>query len=81
MTAPTKETMRMVLAKELNHGGHPVLRWNAENLMVREDPAGNLKPDKEKSKERIDGTVALIMAVDRETRNRFSGPMLSFIGG
>lgn len=81
MTAPTKETMRMVLAKEINHGGHPVLRWNAENLMVREDPAGNLKPDKEKSKERIDGVVALIMAVDRETRNRMAGPMVSFLGG
>lgn len=65
MSAPTKEFFRLVLAKMLNHGGNPVLRWMVDNLMVRQDPAGNVKPDKEKSSQKIDGVVALIMALAR----------------
>ena len=57
--------MRIVLEHRLNHGGHPVLRWNFDNAYVRTDPAGNLKLDKEKSTEKIDGAVALVMALDR----------------
>jgi len=45
------------------------LRWNIDNLVVNQDPAGNLKPDKAKSTQRIDGAVALIMALDRATRH------------
>lgn len=69
MSAPTKELLGLVLAKRLRHGGHPVLRWMADNLVVRTDASGNQKPDKEKSRQKIDGMVALIMALDRATRN------------
>lgn len=69
MTAPTKEVERLLLAGKLRHGGNPVLRWMAANVSVRTDPAGNLKPDKEKSTERIDGIVAMTMAVGRALVN------------
>lgn len=48
-----------------NHGGNPVLAWCADNIVARLDPAGNMKPDKGESTERIDGMVALIMAWHR----------------
>jgi len=69
MSAPTKELMNLVLSRKIRHGGHPVLRWNCDNLVVRMDPAGNLKPDKEKSTQKIDGMVALIMSIDRASRH------------
>ena len=53
----------------INHGGNPVRRWMAGNVVMRQDPAGNIKPDKEKSTEKIDGIVALIMGLDRCIRN------------
>ena len=65
MAAPTSELLRLVKAGELQHGGHPVLRWNASNLATAEDAAGNLKPDKEHSYERIDGITALCNALGR----------------
>lgn len=73
MSPPTKELMRIVLEHRLNHGGHPVLRWNMDNAFVRTDPAGNLKIDKEKSTEKVDGAVALVMALDRAMKNLGSG--------
>lgn len=68
MSAPTKELLNLVLAHRLRHGGHPVLRWMAGNMVVKQDPAGNIKPDKGKSTEKIDGMVALIMGLDRASR-------------
>lgn len=65
MSAPTKEVEKMVIGKEFAHGGNPVLSWMVSNVAIKQDPAGNKKPDKEKSTERIDGAVALIMAVGR----------------
>jgi phage terminase large subunit-like protein len=65
MSAPTKELERRVLAQEINHGGNPVLRWMASNVSIKQDPAGNMKPDKSKSTERIDGIVAALMALGR----------------
>lgn len=65
MAAPTKELEKMVLGGELAHGGNPVLAWMVSNTVIRTDPAGNMKPDKEKSTEKIDGVVALIMALSR----------------
>lgn len=62
MSAPMKDILRVVLLHQLAHGNHPVLTWNADNLIARMDPAGNIKPDKDKSREKIDGMVALIMA-------------------
>ena len=73
MSPPTKELMRLVLERHINHGGHPVLRWNMDNAFVRTDPAGNLKIDKEKSTEKVDGAVALVMALDRAMKNQGGG--------
>ena len=73
MSPPTKELMRMVLEQKLIHGGHPVLRWNMDNVFVRTDPAGNLKIDKQKSTEKVDGAVALVMALDRAMKNQSIG--------
>ena len=70
MSPPTKELMRLVLEHKLAHGGHPVLRWNMDNAFVRTDPAGNLKIDKQKSTEKVDGAVALVMALDRAMKNQ-----------
>lgn len=68
MSPPTKELQNLTLSHRLRHGGHPVLRWMASNMVVTQDPAGNLKPDKARSSEKIDGMVALTMAIDRATR-------------
>lgn len=68
MSPPTKELMKLVLEQKIAHGGHPVLRWNMDNIFIRTDPAGNIKADKEKSTEKIDGAVATIMALDRAIR-------------
>ena len=46
----------------------PVQLGVEKNLFIRTDPAGNIKADKEKSTERIDGVIALIMALDRAIR-------------
>lgn len=65
MSGPMKELERLIAAGEMAHGNNPVLRWMADNLVARLDPAGNIKPDKAKSIEKIDGMVALIMALAR----------------
>lgn len=65
MAAPCREFDALVRGRKLIHGGHPVLRWNVANLAIRQDPAGNQKPDKEKSMERIDGAVAVFDALGR----------------
>ena len=69
LSAPSKEFERLVLAGQLRHGGHPVLRWCLDNTMIERDPAGNIKPSKAKSRERIDGIVAVILALDGATRD------------
>ncbi len=65
MTAPTKELEALVLSGRIRHGGNAVLRWMAGNVSVEQDAAGNLKPSKKKSTEKIDGIVALVMALGR----------------
>jgi phage terminase large subunit-like protein len=57
MNAPTKRLEQLVLNSELAHGGHPVLRWMADNVSLETDAADNWKPSKKKSRERIDGIV------------------------
>lgn len=69
MSAPAKEFLRLVLDAKLAHGGNQVLTWMADNVAVRQDSAGNVKPDKAKSTGRIDGIVAAIMGLDRATRH------------
>lgn len=68
MSPPTKELMKLTLEEKFAHGGQPVLRWMMDNIFIRTDSAGNIKPDKEKSTEKIDGAVATIMALDRSLR-------------
>lgn len=68
MSPPTKELMKLTLEQRIAHSGHPILRWMMDNIYIRTDPAGNIKPDKEKSTEKIDGAVATIMALDRAIR-------------
>ena len=68
MTSPTKELEKLVLEKKIAHNGHKILRWNIDNIMLRRDPAGNIKIDKEKSTEKVDGAVALVMGLDRAIR-------------
>ena len=68
MSPPTKELMKLTLEQRIAHGGHPVLRWMMDNIFIRTDPAGNIKADKEKSTEKIDGAIAAIMGLDRAIR-------------
>jgi len=63
MNAPCKELERMIVGAVLRHGGDPVLRWQVSNVAVKADAAGNIKMDKQRSAEKIDGAVALAMAV------------------
>ena len=67
--APMKEFEGRLLKKKINHGNNPVLRFMIDNLAVSEDPAGNLKPNKAESQGKIDGIIALIMALDRAMRH------------
>lgn len=70
MSPPSKEFYRLMMAGKIIHGGNPILKWMAGNVVVRRDPAENIKPDKEKSPEKIDGIVAAIMALDRCIRHQ-----------
>lgn len=69
MSGPTKELLRLIAAGLYRHGGNPVIRWQAGNLITRTDPAGNIKPDKQRSADKIDSLVASIMALDRALRH------------
>lgn len=70
MNPPMRELERLILEHKLAHGGNQVLTWMANNLVVRTDPAGNIKPDKDKSIEKIDGIVAMVMGLDRALRHQ-----------
>ena len=65
LSPPSKELHRLVLDEKLIHGGNPVLRWMFENVYIETDAASNIKPSKKKSREKIDGAVATIMALSR----------------
>lgn len=69
MATPVAEFHRRLLNRKINHGNNPVLRWMADGVVVKQDPAGNLKPDKASSQSKIDGIVAAIMALDRQMRH------------
>lgn len=68
LSEPTQTLAALVSDGKLQHAAHPVLRWMADNLVVRTDPNANLAPDKAKASEKIDGMVALIMALSRRGR-------------
>jgi phage terminase large subunit-like protein len=65
MSEPTKDFVARVTSRKIRHGGNPVLAWQVGNLAVVRDSAGNIKPDKDKAKDKIDGVVAAIMATAR----------------
>lgn len=67
MNAPMKQVMGLVIDRKIVHGGHKILRWNMNNLAANSDPSGNVRPDKAKSFEKIDGAVATIMAIGMAT--------------
>jgi phage terminase large subunit-like protein len=68
MSSPTREWERLILERKYRHGGNPVMRWMVDNVVVRQDPAGNIKIDKMRSHEKVDGPVAAVMALDRALR-------------
>ncbi|WP_100461489.1 terminase large subunit [Mycobacteroides abscessus] len=91
MSAPTKDLQRLIrlgaktdedglpVKPIIRHGGNPLLRWEIDNFAVAMDPAGNVKPDKANAGDKIDGVVALIMALSRalaaketETRSAYA---------
>jgi phage terminase large subunit-like protein len=82
MSTPTKALEKMVLQKKINHGGNPVLSWMLNNTQTLEDPAGNIKPAKNKSKGKIDGVIALVESIgeqitkqnDKPKRNKYNDP-------
>ena len=65
MASPTAEFERLLIAREMVHNNNPILTWNAANVVIRRDPAGNMKPDKDLSRKKIDGVVACIMALGK----------------
>jgi phage terminase large subunit-like protein len=69
MSPPTKEFYKLLMEGRIQHGGNPIMRWMAGNVVVDTDPAGNIKCTKAKSPEKIDGIVAAIMALDRCIRH------------
>ncbi len=73
MSPPTKSFYELLMQGKIIHGGHPVLKWMAGNVVVESDPAGNVKPTKAKSAEKIDAIVAAIMALDRCIRHEEQG--------
>jgi phage terminase large subunit-like protein len=70
MSSPSKEFLKLILENRIAHGANPILRWNADNVVVEQDAAGNIKPSKKKSEQKIDGIVAAIMGLDRALRHR-----------
>ena len=67
MSPPSKDFYQLVMEKRIRHGSHPVLDWNVGNVVVDQDAAGNIKPNKRKSTEKIDGAVAMVMGLARAT--------------
>lgn len=76
MGQPIRELERRLLARKLNHGGNPVLRWMADGVVVKQGPSGDMLFDKANSQSKIDGIVALTMALDRAMRH-LDGPTKS----
>ena len=73
MSPPSKEFLRIILRGQFRHGDNPVLTWMADNVTARMDSNEQIKPDKKKSTEKIDGIVAAIMALDRLNRKGGAG--------
>ena len=70
LSAPSKALETAILSKRLRHNGHPVLRWCIGNVALETDAAGQYQAAKAASTERIDGVVALVMAIDQMERHQ-----------
>ena len=73
LSSPTKELERLILGEKVRHAGNPVLKAHVGAALVQSDAAGNVKPDKGKSSARIDGVVALVMALHVATLSSGQG--------
>lgn len=74
MSAPMKELEALVLSGRFHHDGDPVLAWMVSNVVCHTDAKGNVYPRKEQPQNKIDGVVALIMALGRALAAEFSEP-------
>lgn len=83
LSEPAKDLLVKIKRHEVNHGGHPVLRWCADNLVMVRDSNENVRPDKEKATDRIDLVVGLIMAWGRAifAEPQYDEPTITVIGG
>ncbi len=81
MSEPAKDILVKTMKGNIQHGGHPILRWNMDNIVMQIDANENIRPDKEKATERIDGGVALINAWNRITNVEDLGPSVYDTGG
>lgn len=81
MSPPTKEIEKLILARKIVFKENPALKWCFSNVICEQDAAGNLKPSKRRSKEKIDMAVASIMALDGAIRNQRKAviPTITFI--
>lgn len=79
MAAPCKTLEELVLGGKLDHGNNAVLRWMNSNIAIQQDPAGNKKPDKARSRDKIDGIVAGLMALGRAVANAPQGDINDFL--
>lgn len=73
MNPAARELERRILSERIQHDGNPVIRWMLGNVVMRQDPNGNIRPDKDKSHEKIDGVVAMLMAINRVMDSDNSG--------
>jgi phage terminase large subunit-like protein len=71
MSPAVKETERLILSRRLAHDGNPVMRFCLSNVAIAADAAGNIKIDRARAREKVDGAVALAMAIGTaETEGR-----------
>jgi phage terminase large subunit-like protein len=69
MSGPMKELGNLIRGKRLGHGNNPPLTWCATNVVAETDAAENIKPSKNRSRERIDGITGTIMGLGRAMAN------------
>jgi len=79
LTAPCERFEVLVVNRKINHGGHPILRWMADNVVLEERNDGSKKPSKNKSSEKIDGLSACLTALDRAMAS--TGGALLYVAG
>jgi phage terminase large subunit-like protein len=65
LSEPMKELEALVKSGRLHHTGDPVLEWMASNVVAKVDDKENIMPEKERATDKIDGIVALLLALSR----------------